>query len=294
MAGLQCIHETYTAEWATDGAVRCEDSASLKRHSQTRSLPLPLMFAVGNTSHSRSDAQSLQSKISTSSSQLRIGGGRRQLCRCQPQLPSLRCAGTKMAPLQEKTLADRIQALAQELQDMIFDRTIAIEPTTVHITRAYKAPWQLHINRVTRNLVAENYYKGCIFVWRSGPEVDTCRRWLKSLPVAHHAMIRKIRCQYTTRMKPEMYRRPDMTTDALLELHQVCLPIAAFAGNLLADTVFWTNINCFDERGFRQQIWVQLPTVNKMRQDMYWLMDGFVVHSWKQPPQGCTWDRIYR
>ncbi|EME78719.1 uncharacterized protein MYCFIDRAFT_78416 [Pseudocercospora fijiensis CIRAD86] len=61
-------------------------------------------------------------------------------------------------PSTNMSLDQRIQALAQELQDIIFGYTVAFEPGIVTINRKWKAPWQLQINRKSRAELSKAYY----------------------------------------------------------------------------------------------------------------------------------------
>lgn len=88
------------------------------------------------------------------------------------------------------TLDERIQALAQELQDIIFDYTVAIDTEVVTIDKDWKAPWQLQINRATRAKFSKVYYSHTRFnVNTDCNSVFTMDQWLDMLEDNHRAVI---------------------------------------------------------------------------------------------------------
>ncbi|CAK1357965.1 unnamed protein product [Cercospora beticola] len=88
------------------------------------------------------------------------------------------------------TLEERIQSLAQELQDMILDYTLLIEPTTVNITDRYQPPWQLSVNRRTRPLVAEHYYSTSTS--SDMTRLHDLQQWLDRIPAEYVQMIENV------------------------------------------------------------------------------------------------------
>lgn len=106
-----------------------------------------------------------------------------------------------MAASSNLTLARRIQNLAQELQDLIFDCTVAIEPgQVITIYRDYRPPAQLQISSRSRKLAARQYYSTSIFLVSDYDEFGcpgsfwrACLAWLAVLPRAHVWMIQQVR-----------------------------------------------------------------------------------------------------
>ncbi|KAF2216871.1 hypothetical protein CERZMDRAFT_80891 [Cercospora zeae-maydis SCOH1-5] len=93
-------------------------------------------------------------------------------------------------PPPEMTVEDRIQNLCQELQAMILDYTLFVEPSTVAITDAYRPPWQLSVNRRTRPIVAEHFYSTSTF--SDNTARLNLQHWLDGLPEAHTPMLTKV------------------------------------------------------------------------------------------------------
>ncbi|KXS99760.1 hypothetical protein AC578_10428 [Pseudocercospora eumusae] len=109
------------------------------------------------------------------------------------------------------SLEERIQRLAQELQDMVFEcymHTMASEQN-IDINTAYQPPKQLQINRATRQTAAKRYYSTNTFIiggidmedlsiaWTGSgiPDHERFDRasatvlWLRSLTADHSFMI---------------------------------------------------------------------------------------------------------
>lgn len=108
-----------------------------------------------------------------------------------------------MATANEPTLEDRIQALPQEMKDMILDFTVAVKPDqTVVIDREHKAPWQLQVNSATRKQYAPTYFRTSKF--QSDPlhfYIGTFAKWLQAQSSSHRAIITTIR--YESGTSPE-------------------------------------------------------------------------------------------
>ncbi|PPJ57544.1 hypothetical protein CBER1_06249 [Cercospora berteroae] len=94
-----------------------------------------------------------------------------------------------------RSLENLLQALPQELQDMILRFTIITSPSIVHIeTKSYRPPPVLQINRATRAIAAEYYYSQTVFacIHESHDNIKFIR-WLRSIPAQHRALINRIR-----------------------------------------------------------------------------------------------------
>ncbi|GIZ41803.1 hypothetical protein CKM354_000509600 [Cercospora kikuchii] len=92
------------------------------------------------------------------------------------------------------SLEHLLQALPQELQDMILGFTIITSPSIVRIeTERYQPPPLLQINRATRATAAESYYSQTVFActheFHNNVEFI---RWLRSIPARHRALINRI------------------------------------------------------------------------------------------------------
>ncbi|GIZ41281.1 hypothetical protein CKM354_000459200 [Cercospora kikuchii] len=90
------------------------------------------------------------------------------------------------------SIEDRIQALSQELQDLILDFTLSsgVKCHNVWIVGNYKPPWQLQVNKRTRRFLLNHYSSESLFtvVHNSG----FWRSWLRSLPATTLSMIQHI------------------------------------------------------------------------------------------------------
>ncbi|KXT12019.1 hypothetical protein AC579_4660 [Pseudocercospora musae] len=110
-----------------------------------------------------------------------------------------------------RTLDERIQALAQELQDIIFDCTVAFEPGVVLVDKECKASWQLQINRATRaKLTKANYNQSTFRIIMARDDQITfkpasddgeisCRYGVEESDSGNRARLKAI-AQYSTRL----------------------------------------------------------------------------------------------
>ena len=92
-------------------------------------------------------------------------------------------------------LDDQIQALPQELQDIILDFVVTTS-RVVQIDMFYKPPVGLHLSKFLREKTAKSFY-GKQQAFASGADTDNYARllgkWLDSLPAEHGLMIEEIR-----------------------------------------------------------------------------------------------------
>ncbi|PPJ52782.1 hypothetical protein CBER1_11306 [Cercospora berteroae] len=111
--------------------------------------------------------------------------------------------------LESPELPHFIQALALELQDMILDYTLVASlenakdksPTNkIMLTSRYRFPWQLHLNRRTRRLVAHHYFAYPVFQLR---DAHCCLKgsavleaWLINVDPLYIGLITKIRLDF--------------------------------------------------------------------------------------------------
>ncbi|KXS95453.1 hypothetical protein AC578_4727 [Pseudocercospora eumusae] len=122
---------------------------------------------------------------------------REQQCLLQKFSPRLNVtisSRTSVAMSSAPTLEERIQTLAQELQDMIFDFTVSFDPGVITIDDKWKAPWQLQINRATRAKISKTYYGR--FSFRISSRCDSVvmfGRWLDMLGKSERALITNLR-----------------------------------------------------------------------------------------------------
>lgn len=96
------------------------------------------------------------------------------------------------------SIEERIQRLAQELKDIVFDFYVLTAPSeqTIDITTTHQAPNQLQIDRASRHVAAKRYYSTNTFVingfvktTESFDQASATLRWLGSLPANHSSMI---------------------------------------------------------------------------------------------------------
>lgn len=100
------------------------------------------------------------------------------------------------------SLDDCIQALPQELQDEIFDYTIDIETdpdSAIELFGPWQIPWQMHIDRKSRALVAKRYFSENSFTHPPllndalfSTSFRVCLDRLKQLPESHTRAIQEI------------------------------------------------------------------------------------------------------
>lgn len=125
----------------------------------------------------------------------------------------------------------RIRALPQELQDIILDYTIFSQPSLnniIPITRQYKPPLGLQVNRHTRARFAKAYYGGSIFhvgspkhprmrLYRKRDRDAAdwiCQIWLATLHESDRKLIHTIRLDEMELPPSEWYTWPSF--EALL------------------------------------------------------------------------------
>lgn len=95
---------------------------------------------------------------------------------------------------QSKTLAELVQDLPAELYNNILDYTLAIDEDTAVITKDWKPPVQLQIDRATRAEVTEKFYRDTVFTYRdSGFNNHIPSLFFGVLCEKHASMITKFR-----------------------------------------------------------------------------------------------------
>ena len=88
-------------------------------------------------------------------------------------------------------LPEQVQSLPPELYSLIYELTFAADPGIRHISRQYKPPKLLTVDRASRELFARSYYNaGAIFLVNS---VHCGKRWLASLSDIHLQRFRQLR-----------------------------------------------------------------------------------------------------
>lgn len=133
------------------------------------------------------------------------------------------CHGLMLGEQEKKRLESldkKIQALPQELQDLILDFKIAVNPNdegVILVTEDYKPPVGLQLNRKIRASFAAKYYSGAIFqlaylpfgsasdkmFWNPYVNGCQCRPWAfeslshfyNTLDSSHSTLIRNIRLE---------------------------------------------------------------------------------------------------
>lgn len=141
------------------------------------------------------------------------------------------------------SLDDRMQALPQELQDMIFECTLtthATTPSTVVLTPAHRPPRELQINRKTRAAFASTYYSTTTFrvqlnsvprlrVRLQEPRTDaphTMACFLSSLPTEHLRLLQRV--EYED-LRPIDSRHPGATATNRRASQKSALPTSVKA-----------------------------------------------------------------
>lgn len=90
------------------------------------------------------------------------------------------------------TTSERVQALPQDLQDLIYEHTISHEPTrTITITKDYRPPLQLQLHHKLRQDFATRYYSGAN-IRVTGFQSKIMPKFLDSLPPGHLSLLRGI------------------------------------------------------------------------------------------------------
>lgn len=107
-------------------------------------------------------------------------------------------------------LENHIQALPQELQDMILDFTLIAAIEGVQAVVDDPPPWQISVNSRTRKIVAPKFYGTASFVVpervviaRESPHLHLLTEWLKKVPAHYHPTIREIRIRSLEPARPE-------------------------------------------------------------------------------------------
>ncbi|KJX92527.1 hypothetical protein TI39_contig5842g00023 [Zymoseptoria brevis] len=170
---------------------------------------------------------------------------------------------------------EHIQALPQELQDMVFDWTMRATidtPDSAHgkvvtIDADYKPPLALQINRKQRDISASEYYANTVFFIK-GNDMHKCVNWLVTLASQHVRAINTIKYAdaiSTDIIEPRTYigrRRHRFNYNAQRE------------SSLVADSIEWRSRMILRDhaRGFRSDvILVDLQ---------YRQPDGTIVRQW--------------
>ncbi|KAK4494797.1 hypothetical protein PRZ48_014153 [Zasmidium cellare] len=107
------------------------------------------------------------------------------------------------------TFDQRVQNLPTELFDEIFALVFTLdeEPSTT-LTKDYKPPARLQVDRASRADFATTYYSNTIFDLPPARHDDeTFGRFLKSLPAAHRVLIRNIHTTSYGHDSNDAYRR---------------------------------------------------------------------------------------
>lgn len=109
----------------------------------------------------------------------------------QPKSVNHTTTAAHIIAMPHRALPSRIQALPQELKDIIFDFAFPRLPstTTATINSTYKPPTQMALTRSLRATFATALYPTTTFRFTS-PTLATA--WLKSLPKAHRDTIRHL------------------------------------------------------------------------------------------------------
>lgn len=87
-------------------------------------------------------------------------------------------------------LATRVQSLPPELFDEIYALTFTPTSDTVVITKKYRPPKLLQVDRASRNLFAEHYYAQTKF---TATDMDVVVHWLRSLRDEHLKLLTDVR-----------------------------------------------------------------------------------------------------
>lgn len=115
--------------------------------------------------------------------------------------------------LKTEALSRRIQALPQELQDIILDFVLSVPPNddgVVYISDAYKPPTGLQLNRKIRARFAKAYYGGdAIFLVERPLNLEfrlwcfpRLERWFSKLEFSHSELINTIRMEINQSLPP--------------------------------------------------------------------------------------------
>ena len=130
---------------------------------------------------------------------------------------------------------DRVQALPPELFSEVFELTFTLQPEfQVSIDKHYKPPALLQVNRSFREQLSRTYYKNTIFLFFGRQDA---RAWLSSLTTEHECLIRKIRYDPQTKVRPSRKMMTSIPRDHTLE-HDLLLE---FEADLIAVTSMRIN-----------------------------------------------------
>lgn len=99
----------------------------------------------------------------------------------------------------DKSLHNLPKELFEKIKQHAF-ASLAIVTAPVHITKEYKPPTMLHINRSLRDQAAYNFYgNGAVFGF---DDLDTLIRWYGSLPAPHRDLVENMRITCTAERRP--------------------------------------------------------------------------------------------
>ncbi|GIZ41763.1 hypothetical protein CKM354_000505800 [Cercospora kikuchii] len=156
-------------------------------------------------------------------------------------------------------LSERIQDLPQELQDEIFNLTVAIEPAEVAINKSYKPPWQLRIDRASRKKMTQQYYSTTIFVAEDVCVPRILQSWLNSLPTHHSHLISEIRLLSTGEFTPRLHAHYNVISVAHLRIWLSLYRKDMKANFGLEEGIFKTKVLEADSQGNERVLWVSYP-----------------------------------
>ena len=93
------------------------------------------------------------------------------------------------------SLVEQVQSLPPELFNKVLDDTFQLEPSSVEIDESYQPPCLLQVDKKSRKAFATSFYGGGVtFEFNS----RACLvKWLRSLPKAHIAILRKMKVSFS-------------------------------------------------------------------------------------------------
>ena len=161
-------------------------------------------------------------------------------------------------------LSERIQSRPQELQDEIFNLTVAIEPAEAVISKSLKPPWQLSIDRASRQKVAQQYYSATTFAVEDFINPRVLQSWLSSLPIDHRHLILGIRLFFKGDFGSHLRAHGNVVSVSRLRIWLSLHGQNMKANFGLEESIFKTKMLESDSQGNERVLWLSHPEAREL------------------------------
>ncbi|EME40804.1 hypothetical protein DOTSEDRAFT_27409 [Dothistroma septosporum NZE10] len=171
----------------------------------------------------------------------------------------------------------RIQGMAQELRDMIFDFVLTVDmpdDNNITIDEDYEPPVQLQINSATRKSIGQRYYTHTIFTFLNFYDGEAlCMSWIDSLSPENQQQLNQVRLAY-----PRPHRISDYIGTPFQQLRHLYMSMYRVSYYLSRDVKFkvarmgellHVNVERTRRTGQREVLWLPVGIPGVGREDMW-------------------------